>query len=174
MAAWYLYNTWERAQYWPRSPFGQLCAYASRHAKGKPIFGLHYSQYPSFPLVTYSGARYPSRFTHPWLLPAYYKDLAVRQDGSCYRSIGEMDELERWHLDAIVGDLRRDRPVLVIVQTAPVAKADGPLRFDILEYFLRDGRFREFWEGYERVGRFDIYEVFGRRQAALPPFSGSQ
>ncbi len=139
-----------------------LIRIAQEHAKGKPIFVLSSSSFPAFPLVNYSGARWSSRFNCLWLLPGLYSDASVAENAFPYHSMEERGPVEDFFVDAIIADMFKNPPVLLIVDCSPVKQGFGKTEFDYTEYFLQDPRFAEFWPKYELLAVVEQYGVFKR------------
>jgi hypothetical protein len=124
-----------------------------------------------FPLVNEAGVRWASRFPTQWLLPGTLRHLSHPEflnPQSEYR----LRQLEHYAADAVIEDLERAPPDLVIVD-----KSNGyfrDLKFDSLAYFGRYTRFAEFWQSYVKVedvaftigGNKREYELWCRRNAA--------
>jgi hypothetical protein len=77
-----------------------------------------------------------------------------------YHKRSEMDGLERWFVDAVISDMVRSQPVLVICDCSQKKQGFGKTTFDYIEYFLKDQRFAEMWRNYSLLTSVDDYRVF--------------
>ncbi len=147
--------------------FGELLRAAQSTPEGSSILVLSTSMYPAFPLVNQAQARWASRFPFLWPLPglraAENDHLAPRPHAS------DLASMERTFMDAVIADLAKERPSLVIVDDAPVKQGFGAKRFDYLEYLARDGRFSEIWADYEPIGTAGAYALFRNRESLPIP-----
>lgn len=66
-------------------------------------------------------------------------------------------------LDSLIVDMEVRPPKLVIVETAPDKLGFSKGDFDFLDYFLRDGRFRRFWENYAFLADVARFRIFVRQ-----------
>ena len=150
------------------NPFMQAAEPVVReHAVGSPIYTMSAHVVLPYPLVTYTGARSVSRFAGLWLIPGLVRKQAEIDGHSgngaptaLQRSIGQ------YLRDAVVADLRRDPPTLIIVDVRQRKTYFGDLDFDYIEYFSVDPRFVEIWSDYELLTTFPGHQVFKRRSAS--------
>jgi hypothetical protein len=150
-------------QYWQqRNPplLSPLIRIAEEHAKGRSILLLSSSIFPSFPLVNYSRVGWSSRFANMWVLPNVYSGVRELEGKFPYHKRSEMDGLERWFVDAVISDMVRSQPVLVICDCSQKKQGFGKTTFDYIEYFLKDQRFAEMWRNYSLLTSVDDYRVF--------------
>ena len=124
-----------------------------------------------FPLVNEAGVRWASRFPAQWILPGALRHLAQPQTLDAQTEDG-LRLLERYAAGAVIEDLERSPPDLVIVDKD--RDYYGNLAFDSLAYFGRYPRFAAFWRPYVKIGdvaftaagaRYE-YELWCRRNAA--------
>ena len=73
-----------------------------------------------------------------------------------------MSVSERVFLDAVVSDVLKTPPVLLITDCSPTKQGFGKTQFDYIEYFRRDQRFAEIWTEYRFLRSVDNYRVFKR------------
>lgn len=138
------------------------------HAKGgRPILLLSSSVFPAFPLVNYSGARWSSRFNCLWFLPRIYSDVSSSEREFPYHSKDEIDVIERFLVDAVISDIMKSPPVLLIVDCSPIKQGFWKTEFDYIEYFLQDPRFAEIWPNYHFLTAVGYYRVFKLRRDDL-------
>lgn len=132
------------------NPFTEkLRPVVERYASGGAIYAFTSHVWVGFPLVNEAGVAWASRFPTQWLLPGAHTKLAEagRLEPGRER---KLREIERYATDAVIEDLERLPPDLVIVDT------DNPYmrqaNFDYLAYFGREPRFAKLWESYVKVG----------------------
>lgn len=166
-----------------RSPFADnLTPIVQRIAPTGSLYAFTSHVWVSFPLVAKTGLDWASRFPAQWLLPGIINGLQAA-DASDSDIRQRLKTVERFTIDAVIGDLTANRPDIVLVDLDN-PYFDGP-PFDYIGYFERDPRFRELWRGYVKVeeftfdepvppsdeGRFDQrrprrFEIFCRRDSA--------
>ncbi len=135
---------------------------------GDPILVLSTGIAPAFPVVNDTGTVWSSRFAHLWPIPGLYRDVPADADPFPYHSLARCGPDERFLFNAVVEDFRRYRPVVVLVGRASKPQLGlRNSRFNLVEYFSQDARFREIWQDYRRAGRIsDGYRVFLRGDRA--------
>ncbi|MFQ5888554.1 MAG: hypothetical protein ACE5JR_00740 [Gemmatimonadota bacterium] len=116
-----------------------------------------------FPLVSQTGVRWGSRFLQLWPLPGLYADVEPRASPFPYHPPHERPELERWLVNVVVEDLLRERPALLIVESARTKSRLGATAFDYVEYFSQDTRFAEIFQSYDRLSVVGAFTVYRRR-----------
>ena len=77
-----------------------------------------------------------------------------------------MAEIERYMIDSVIEDLQRRPPDLVFVERTDIASRFTRSRFDYLEYFLREPRFREIWSHYRYLAPMGRHQVYIRKSKA--------
>ena len=113
-----------------------------------------------FPLANYAGADWASRFPTLWPLPGLVRGRAdPRHDGAA------LDRVERYMIDAVIEDLTRKPPAVVLVDVRADKHYFGGHPFDYLAFFGRDPRFQLLWRDYERVFVRPEFHVYLRRTA---------
>ena len=153
-----------------RTVLGELVDVVRENAWRQPIWLMSTSVVPAFPLVNLSEARWSSRFCCLWLLPGLYSQQEKREVPFPYHDLGDMTPTERFLGDAVIEDLEKRPPQLLIVDRSPEKQAFRRSDFDYLRYFLRDPRFATFFQGYEElvdVGPFRVYRL--KRLEGLAP-----
>jgi hypothetical protein len=139
-------------------------------AAGGSAMVLSWHMASAFPLLTYSEVATASRFNTMWMLAAVYWDQLMSDAPLRYREPERMGELERYLNDAVVEDLERERPrVLLVLRPAPDRREWRLRRLDFLEYFGRDPRFAGLFERYQYGGTVGQYWVFDRLPDGAPP-----
>jgi hypothetical protein len=130
-------------------------------APGGAVLVLSTNVWPSFPAALYADTRWSSRFPALWFLPGLYEDVPPASPFA-YRSLDEMGELERWHLDAVIDDFEREPPQVVLVDRYRFQPGFGETNFDYLAYFSQSPRFRTLWCPYRKTDLwqevFTLYE----------------
>ncbi len=129
-------------------------------APGEAVFVMSSSVPPAYPAINLAGVRSASRFSCLWPAPGLYADAPADARPFPYRPLADRGPTERAFVDAVVADLTRDRPRLILNHRAPHKQGFGATRFDYLDYFLTDPRFEALFRAYEprpAVGTFDVY-----------------
>ena len=147
-----------------RTVLGDLVDVVRQNAWRKPIWLMSTSVVPAFPLVNLSEARWSSRFCCLWLLPGLYSQQEKREVPFPYHDLGDMTPTERFLGDAVIEDVEKRPPQLLIVDRSPDKQAFRRSDFDYLRYFLRDPRFAKFFQGYEELVDVGPFRVYRRKQ----------
>ena len=132
-----------------------------QYAKGQTIAALSSNMQAGFPLVNYKNLTWGLRFNSLWLLPGVYPP-AERTNPPRYHDIAAMGAAERYMFDAVVEDLARSKPALLVIDTMPPGYV--LYGFDYLDYFGRDARFASFMKSYNEVAPVERYRIFVRAQ----------
>ena len=136
-----------------RSPFADRLAPIVRSiAPAGSLYAFTSHVWVAFPLVPATGLDWASRFPGQWLLPGVVNSLPDADSATRAR----LEEVERFVVDAVIEDLERNRPEIVLVDLANPYFAGPP--FDYLGYFERYPRFRSLWSDYVKVERFSFVE----------------
>lgn len=145
-----------------KKPYADLIPYVEERAREKPIFVFSTSLTPAFPVINYSHARWPWRFSSLWFLPGFYEQARNVAGGVfSYHSRAQMDTLEKQFFDGVLEDLIANHPVLMVRDTSAWHQGFGRTRFDFLEYYGQDQRFSRFIAQYVdqvRIGQYLIME----------------
>jgi hypothetical protein len=84
-----------------------------------------------------------------------------------------MAPLERWFVDAVVEDLERASPTMILaLRPGPDRPPYGLRRLDFIEYFLRDRRFARLFRRYtfeRQVGQYWIFRLVPDGTPTTPP-----
>ena len=115
---------------------GRMIRLIKGDAGGRRIYVMSDLLSDAFPLVNYSDARWVSRFPSLWILPGLYPGGRGAEEAVAYRPMDEASDLERYLINAVVSDLRRGLPALLIVDVTPRKPRFAGRRFDYLEYLL--------------------------------------
>jgi hypothetical protein len=142
---------------------GRLIPLVRNHAAGGSVMVLSWSIASTYPLVNYSGVRSASRFNSMWILGAVYRDQTRGADPIRYHERARMGPLEAYLGDAVVEDLTRDRPRLIVaLRPAPDRPEWRLRRLNFVTYFLRDPRFERLFSRYRYLGETGEYWLFER------------
>jgi hypothetical protein len=132
---------------------------------GEAVAVLSSNIFSSFPLVLESGRRWSFRFPSLWPLVALYDEQIQRGGLVRFRSVEERPPLERAFVAAIVDDLLRMRPAVIL---APRPDPElwgwgGARRFDYLALLRGEPRLGDAWlAGYRRGPDAGDYVVLRR------------
>ena len=114
----------------------------------RSMASLTLSLFPAAPVAELVGAEWGSRFSCLWLVPGIIQHEEAAREGR------EAPKNGRAYLDgAVVDDLRRWRPSLVLVEQ------DTPR---VLDEMLKSPAFREEWRQYHSIGSVEGVELFQR------------
>jgi hypothetical protein len=142
-------------------------------AAGQHVLILSWSAASGFPLMMYAGVENASRFNHLWILAAEYWPELWQAGPIRYRAKDQMSPLERWFVDAVVEDVERTAPPLILaLRPGPDRPPYGPRRLDFIEYFLRDPRFAQLFRRYtfdRQVGQYWIFRLVPPGTPTTPP-----
>ena len=139
-------------------------------AHGQPIFVMSYHIGSAFPLINYSGAVLGSRFHHFWILAADYLDRMKSPEPLRYRAPEEMPASERYLNAAVLADLERYRPrLLIVLRNARDDRRNGYRRFDYIRYFEPRPAVRENPDQYQELDhRRELRRVRTRASGSEP------
>ena len=142
---------------------------------GEGIYVMSYNISSAYPLINYAGAHSASRFAQLWILAAVYMEQLKSSRPLRYHDPGEMGPSERYLNQAVLEDLRDQRPkLLVVLQHARDLPVNGFRRLDYVAYFSRDSRIASTFQRYQLVadtGDFEVYERIadGAVRSGRPP-----
>jgi hypothetical protein len=142
---------------------GRLIPLVRDRAAGGSVMVLSWSIASTYPLVNYSGVRSASRFNSLWILGAVYRNQTMDAAPIRYRERAGMSPLETYLDDAVVEDLGRERPRLIVALRPAPDRPEWKLRrLNFIAYFLRDPRFARLFSRYRFVGEVGEYWLFER------------
>jgi hypothetical protein len=132
-----------------------LVAAIHQYAPDGPVLvlGMRTIFYPGFPAVNYAGARWSSRHSALWFLPAFYAEQAALAGGPLVaRRPAEMSALEATFFAEIIEDLCADPPRLLLVENPLPAAPAGRRALDLLAYYRQDERVMGLLNDYREAG----------------------
>jgi hypothetical protein len=139
-------------------------------AAGEGVFVMSYHLRSAYPLLNYSGAHSASRFPHLWILAAEYADALRSSEPLAYHAESEMSPSERYLNRAVLEDLRKQRPkLLVVFRHARDLPVNGLRRLDYVAYFARDPEIARALDDYELVAELGDYLVYQRLAPGAAP-----
>ncbi|HEX9900870.1 MAG TPA: hypothetical protein VGC81_16710 [Candidatus Methylomirabilis sp.] len=148
------------------SSYPELLATVKELAAGEAILVLSSNMNDGWPLTLDAGSRWASRYMHLWPMAASYHDVILARPQGVVRArpYPARTEFERRFSDELIADLERYQPRLLVVVLPDSTEIYGghARRFDYLEYFGSDPRFREILGRYREVSRIGIYKVLLR------------
>ena len=156
----------DQSQYREDPNLDLLLPVVRREAAGQRIMVFSSNPASGWPLTTEAGALWSSRYLHLWQLAALYHHELWDQDGPVvFRTLPQRTGLERQFHDAVIEDLERYSPRLLVVLELDDAmrSAGGAARLDYLKYFGEDPRFVRFFSNYDDIGRVGLYRLYRRR-----------
>ncbi len=142
-----------------------LAPVVRREAAGEPIMVFSSNPASGWPLTVDAGARWASRYMSLWPLAAiYYREIWWSDAPVVFRPLAGRAGLERDFHEAVVEDLERYDPRLLVVlePSTRVWGWGGAARLDYLGYFGEDPRFQRFFARYRDIGRVGMYRLYRR------------
>jgi hypothetical protein len=141
------------------------------NAAGRALFVFSSYVWVGFPLTNMAQARWSSRFPCLWLLPGAERGLHSPTIWANPALAAEYSKIERYTINAVVEDLTRDPPAVIVIDERSDSRFGGR-NFNYIAFFLSDQRFAAIWSRYERVQRvvvpgFGPYEIY-RRTGSKP------
>ncbi len=144
-------NAVRRGEYSPLAQLPALEQLTLRYAHPGAVQVLALSHWGAFPLINYTGARWPSRYNTLWPLPSFYADAPDAADSSVkLHPIADMSADERRVFSSVVDDILADPPDLLIVD-GRIDRTFGSRRFDYLRYYAEDARFARLLTEYREL-----------------------
>ena len=137
-----------------------MVQYVESAATGEPIYFLSTSMWPAFPVVNMARAEWPYRYHFLWPIPALYATGSASLP--TYRAPDAQSAVERQFFDAVIEDLIRTPPRVLVVDRRADLQAMQGQRFDFVEYFSGSTEFRALMARYRRIGFIGPWEVFER------------
>lgn len=125
-----------------------------QHARGKTVLNLSTDVRTSFPLVLEAGAFNPLPFTQLWAMGGLYREQVKQAEGAPepvqarYHARAEMSADERKWFDDVIDVIVTKHPAVIFVQTSAWKWGLDNLKFDFVDYFSTDERFRQAMRSY--------------------------
>jgi hypothetical protein len=141
----------------------QLVSLVSERASDRPIWVMSTEVWPAFPVVNLTGAGWASRFCCVFVPSGVYTPEEKATVPFPYHDMSRLGDLERMHYDAVVEDLQRTPPELLIVDSGRWKQTFGETDFDFLTYFRRDPRFEQIFREYRPFAQIGKFQVYRRR-----------
>jgi hypothetical protein len=101
-----------------------------------------------------------------WLLPGLVNYRRGEPEPASAEREAMMERIERFVTEAVVSDLTRNSPALIMVDARPEKQWYSEPGFDFIAYFSVDPRFRALWSRYEKIEEVEGWQVFRRCDAA--------
>jgi len=112
-----------------------------------------------FPLTNITGVKWASRFPTLWLLPGIIRERAINAG----KPLPKIDAIEQYNMNAVIEDLTKFKPDLIIVDVRDEKPYFGGIKFNYIEYFSKDHRFKAIWSQYRKTSYskfgFDFYRL---------------
>ena len=128
--------------------------FVKEHAQGKVVLSLSTDLRTGFPLILEAGAVNARPDAQLWALGELYRDQVIQADdangpvAAKYHTRPEMSADERQWFDQVVDIVSSKHPAIILIQTADSKWGLGKLKFDFIDYFSTDDRFREALRSY--------------------------
>jgi len=153
----------------PFPEFWELAELVRDRAAGEAVAVLSYNMRSAWPLVPYAHAEWPLRYPSLWILWVLYADQFQQPDPLVYRPANTEMPLERNFKLAVVSDLERAKPrLLVVLGSAKDVPGNDARRLDYLAYFSREPRFARELTSYRYVMTLGQHDVYERTSEPLP------
>ena len=157
---------WSVSQLWQYDPVyarqQRMADYVRQHATDGSVLRLGYED--NFPMVDQAGARWSMRFPNLWFVQGAYAEQLGSPSALEYRRPEAMKPAERWCFEAVIQDVIRSRPsLLMIVRPHRPGVAGRVTRLDYLKYFSQDPGFVVALRSYDYIGEVSGYAAFHRR-----------
>ena len=154
--------------------------FVTQHARGRTVLTLSTDLRTGFPLILEADATNARADAQLWTIGALYQDQVMRAGDSSepvaarYHTRAEMSGDERFWFDEVVRIVTVNHPAVILVQTADPKWGLGRLRFDFIDYFSTDERFKEALRPYKRGPANDqrlvlFLESAGQLAGSRPP-----
>lgn len=148
----------------PFPEYSELSRLVREHALGEHVVVLSPNHRSAFPLVTNAGAHWGLRLQGVWILTGVYADELMSGLPFETHPQAEMGRAERYMHSAVVEDIIRTQPKLIVVLRPDTSATAHPARrFDYLAYFGTDRCFAEWMARYSRLESVGAYDVYLRR-----------
>ena len=149
----------------------QLSEAVARERDAHSILVLSADMTSSLPWIDDLGLTRRNSFSYLWVPTAMYHAWWNSNPRVALRSVAEMTEVERVSYDAVVRDLTRNPPdILVVESRVRNERLTGyPGGFDHLRYYRADARFAAEFAHYRQTAKLAGFAVYRRRSEASIP-----
>ena len=130
-----------------------------RHAEGKSAVFLSTSVAGAFPSVLYANAEWGTGIPHLMQVTAPYQHYRGTHQEPAYHDTGSMTFSESVFNNLLIKDLER-KPTLIAIDDCILKQGLEGIKFNILNYFNKQDRFREVWRHYHFAERVDCYNFY--------------
>lgn len=151
--------------------FRELVQLVHTHASAPRdhLYVMSYHIGSTYPLVNYSGVPSASRFPQLWILAAEYLNDLKADRPLRYHTPAEMSPSERYLNQAVLADLERQSPkLLIVLRHARDLPVNGYRRLNYLAYFGRDPRVAAILDRYQWIADVGDYAVYERVSDGQP------
>ena len=132
-----------------RPQVDELAVLIREHARDESVYQLASTVDPLFPAINEASGRWRGHYN---LLCTWLSSYADRDPSlPRYNTPEQMGTIERMAFGTIIGDLRRDPPKLLVVETSECKLRLPCGRFDFIEYFEQAKPFRDLIGRYDRL-----------------------
>lgn len=138
----------------------------ARVPRGTTIWILSPSTSTIFDFMLNYDLKWGSRFPHLWMLSAIFEAARADDEETGKQQLAKLAGVIRWTRSAIVEDLKRWHPSLILVERCDdpsITRCEGleGLRVDVLGWFEDDPDFRAVWtanyEWRRQIGPYDLW-----------------
>jgi len=131
---------------------------------GSYFFAFTTHPFPGFPTASYTTAEFSGRAIDQPFIAAYARLDEVSDPGLRARIL----HAARLQRDMVIEDLMRRPPDVVLIDSRRSRLGLNGRKFDDLDFYLEDPRFRAIWANYSEHRRLRALRIFVRNRAAGP------
>lgn len=132
------------------------------------ILVLSTNVWAAFPFVNEVSGSWASRFPAQWFIPGAYNRAqslnCAENSDDCVRMVEIMD----YARNAIIEDLNKFKPDLVIVDERDNKSYFKSPNFDYIKFISKDPKIFNFYDCYAKIGDHEGYSVFARNCTNIP------
>ncbi len=141
-----------------------LTEFITERADGAAVYAMSTRLDVLFPAINHAEVGWTSRFPTLYLPAVVVRFEAEDPMSPAHLTAARVQEIERLFRDAVLEDMERRPPALVLVDTAPDLRVFAGRDFDYLDFLLDGSEFEERWAGFEEAGRIGRFDAFVRRR----------
>lgn len=138
----------------------ELIPIVEKYAHGKPIYIFSSNVWTGFPLVNYTEVQWVSRFPTLWLIPGLIQARAGLPAKGQEERRAILEDIERFSTDAVLTDITKQSPALIIVDIREHKSYFGDLEFDYIDYFSTNVKFATLWSKYQHLVDVQGFAVY--------------